>query len=258
MRVTCARGKKKVFFAKLFKKKLKDSIPNSWDWRDHNAVTSVKNQDACGICAGEAVTACMESHILIYSNEEKEPDLSESQLFFCSGHYCNTGAEFEPLLIFSKNTGVTKEEFFPFEEGTLNLCKLKDGWDDPENLTVLKDWQQVIGDNEIIYALVRGGPICAGMIVYSDFKLYEEGIYRHVSGPAVGGHGVLIVGYGEEPKKHFWSRRKRFWICKNSWSESFGEKGFFRIGFGECQIGNGYPAYSLILDLNGREKDADR
>lgn len=211
-------------------------------------MTSVKDQGTCGACASESVTAGMESQILIsYSNKE-EPDLSESHLFFCSGHYCKTGSDFESLLTYAKNTGVTNEEFFPFEEKTFDTCELKDGWNDPENLTFVKDWTYAKGNDEIMRALVKNGPMCVGMIVYLDFQAYKEGVYRHIYGPPIGGHGVLIVGYGEGKKKHCWLRAKKYWIVKNSWSQNWGESGFFRIRFGECGIGKEYPAYSLKVN----------
>ena len=205
----------------------------------------------------------MESQILISHSHfcdnisKEEPDLSESHLFFCSGHYCKTGSDFESLLTYAKNTGVTKEEFFPFEEKTFDICDLKDDWNDLNNLTFVKDWKQVRGNDAIMRALAESGPVCAGMLVYSDFQMYEEGIYRHVWGPSVGGHGVLIVGYGEEENKHCLSRKKRYWVVKNSWGSEWGESGFFRIGFGECKIEKGYPAYSLTLNLDGEKKDEE-
>ena len=225
-------------------------------------MTGVKDQNNCGICAAESVTAGMESQILLnkkeeYKDKDKDnaPDLSESHLFFCSGHYCKTGADFESLLTFAKNTGVTNEEFFPFEEKTFDICKLKDGWNDPENLTFVKEWTPAKGDDGIMRAVVENGPVCAGMTVFLDFQMYKEGIYYHIWGPPIGGHGVLIVGYGEEKKKHCWSRKKRYWICKNSWSADWGETGYFRIDFGECNIGKGYPAYSLRLDFKKKEEN---
>ena len=45
----------------------------------------------------------------------------------------------------------------------------------------------------------------------------------------MGGHAVKIVGWGQE-------EGTEFWIVQNSWSENWGEKGFFRIAFGECGI----------------------
>ncbi|XP_024518115.1 cysteine proteinase 1 [Selaginella moellendorffii] len=42
-------------------------------------------------------------------------------------------------------------------------------------------------------------------------------------------HAVLLVGYGMDGDKPYW-------ILKNSWSENYGEDGYFRLcrGFGVC------------------------
>ena len=56
------------------------------------------------------------------------------------------------------------------------------------------------------------------------------GIYKHVAGEPVGGHCICIVGY---------DKAARYWIVKNSRGATWGEQGFFRIGFGECAIDSG-------------------
>jgi hypothetical protein len=43
---------------------------------------------------------------------------------------------------------------------------------------------------------------------------------------------VTIVGY---------DNRDGYWICKNSWGDQWGENGWFRIGYGQCDIGD--PTY---------------
>jgi cathepsin H len=55
-------------------------------------------------------------------------------------------------------------------------------------------------------------------------------------------HAVLAVGYGEE-------NGTKYWIVKNSWSESWGDKGYFKIkrGVNMCALATcaAYP------DVNG-------
>merc|ERR1712226_128378 len=68
----------------------------------------------------------------------------------------------------------------------------------------------------------------------SNIQLYESGIYNGWCTPATN-HGVLVVGYGTE-------NGEKFWKVKNSWGNSWGENGFFRlersesIGIGKCGI----------------------
>ena len=71
------------------------------------------------------------------------------------------------------------------------------------------------------------GPLVSALTIYLDFYLYEEGIYRHVAGPSMGGHCVCVAGYCEE---------REAWLCKNSWGDEWGEEGFFWIDYGHCGI----------------------
>jgi cathepsin B len=65
--------------------------------------------------------------------------------------------------------------------------------------------------------------------VYSDFMNYKSGIYQHKTGSNEGNHDVKILGWGTESGLNYW-------ICANSWGTSWGESGYFRIAFGECNI----------------------
>merc|ERR1711870_122133 len=57
------------------------------------------------------------------------------------------------------------------------------------------------------------------------------GIYHHVTGGQVGGHAVKVVGWGVESGT-------KYWKIANSWNPYWGEKGYFRIKFGEGGIDN--------------------
>jgi len=73
--------------------------------------------------------------------------------------------------------------------------------------------------------LVTYGSVTAAFTVYEDFLNYKSGVYKHVSGSALGGHAVKIIGYGAD-----------HWIVNNSWNDTWGDKGTFKIAFGECGI----------------------
>lgn len=44
------------------------------------------------------------------------------------------------------------------------------------------------------------------------------GVYQHVSGSAVGGHAIKMLGWGEEDGVPYW-------LCANSWNTDWGDNG---------------------------------
>merc|ERR1711924_59734 len=85
------------------------------------------------------------------------------------------------------------------------------------------------GEAGIQQAIMSGGPMEVAFTVYADFENYAGGIYHHVTGEAVGGHAVKVVGWGQE-------NGVKYWKIINSWNPYWGEKGYFRIKFGEGGI----------------------
>jgi len=79
--------------------------------------------------------------------------------------------------------------------------------------------------NNIKSDLLKYGTVTAAFTVYEDFLTYKSGVYKHLTGKALGGHAVKIIGWGTD-----------HWIVVNSWNDSWGDKGTFRIAFGDCGI----------------------
>ena len=78
----------------------------------------------------------------------------------------------------------------------------------------------------------------------TQLQYYKDGIWDgHIdNAPSISGckkqemnHAVLLVGYGEDGEDG-----TPFWVVKNSWGESWGEQGYFRIVRGQntCGIAN--------------------
>jgi len=83
--------------------------------------------------------------------------------------------------------------------------------------------------------IAKWGPVATGMVLYPDFYRFnaKKDIYRwNGEGPAVGGHAVVIVGWGIDKDIG------DYWIIKNSWGTKWGDNGYFKIvrGKNECEI----------------------
>ena len=77
------------------------------------------------------------------------------------------------------------------------------------------------------------GPCSSGFVIYDDFLDWNgKGVYVwDRKSDVVGGHAIVIMGWGEEGGK-------KYWIVRNSWGVDWGNKGYFKILRGEnhCEI----------------------
>ena len=83
------------------------------------------------------------------------------------------------------------------------------------------------------------GPLYFSMVVFGDFKAYKGGVYHPIDYTVLGTHAIKCLGWGYEKET-----ASNYWICANSWDTTWGEKGFFRIGFNDFI---GYKAGSTKL-----------
>jgi len=207
-----------------------NDAPSSYDWRDvdgKNWITSVKSQGGCGSCVAFGSLGALEAVVQIESDVIFDCDLSESQLFFCGGGRCGFGWYNSRAVSFIQSVGVVDELCFPYHAYDTDCDEKQANWQ--QRLVQVTNTGSYTNNQQIKEALVTYGPLLTGFSVYEDFGSYNGGIYEHVWGSYEGGHAVAIVGYNDDPG---------YWICKNSWSKSWGDEGFFNIKYNECGIDN--------------------
>jgi C1A family cysteine protease len=212
------------------------------DWRNRNGnhVTSVKNQASCGSCVSFCTVAVTESMASI--EKAQLLDLSEADQHFCSSHGANCGG-WDDASAFGQiqSRGVCSEACFPYATAFPNndpnyyyhnsappnpTCKVCANRND--SLVKISNIHNMGSDQvSIKNYLAATGPVSCSFAVYDDFFSYSSGIYHHLTGALAGYHCVEVIGYNET---------SQCWICKNSWSDSWGMSGFFEIAYGECNI----------------------
>ncbi len=221
-------------------------LPDFFDWRNRHGgldyTTPVKNQGGCGSCWAFSAIAALESGINIYyNNASLDFDLSEQDLVSCfTDNGCSGvwSSEIEDIFEnYFQTTGVATEDCFQYT-ATNNNCNNKcTNWQDSAwRINYYESPDLTIDD--IKEALMEFGPLTVGMYVYSDFYNYQGGIYYNTYSRFMGGHAVLIVGFGIYDGTEYW-------IVKNSWGENWGEAGYFKIRMGEVNIAK-YYAYVEI------------
>jgi PKD repeat protein len=204
-------------------------LPTHFDWRQqdgYNWMTPVKNQGSCGSCVAFGAVGALEGQLRIQANNPSwNADLSEQHLFSCGGGSCGTGWYVSSALNYLEQYGTPDEACSPYR-GTDTACSSScPDWQ--SRAFNISSWSWLDVNPNSIEAALLNGPLVARFDVYSDFYAYVSGIYHHTSGALRGGHAVTIVGYDSI---------ERYWIVKNSWGTGWGEKGYFRIGFGEVGI----------------------
>jgi cysteine peptidase B len=197
------------------------------DWRQHGAVTQVKNQGQCGSCWSFSTTGNIEGQWALAGNTLVS--LSEQELVSCDTtcYGCNGGLMDDAFewLVSARGGGITSESQYPYQSGSgvAPSCDLS-GMTDVAWITGHTDIAH--DENSMAQQVSTGGPLSIGVDATS-WQTYQGGILTDCTSSQVD-HGVLIVGYDL-------TNSPPYWIIKNSWGESWGENGYLRVEYGQNQ-----------------------
>lgn len=214
----------------------------SFDWRNLNKVTPVRNQGSCGSCWAFATMGAYEGSYLIRNNIST--DTSEQQLVNWGGAGNCGGGWWAKAFDFVIDKGVPNEATVPYtaSNGVYNPAVSS-----PFHATA---WGYVRPDGgiptvaQMKSAMCKYGPLTVAVRVTPAFQHYTSGVFNEQS-PGNINHGVTLIG---------WDDAKGAWLIKNSWGTGWGESGYMWISYNSNKIGYGAAwtqarnnRYKLIL-----------
>lgn len=225
----------------------KNKFPQSYNFiEEEKPEVVIKDQEQCGSCWSFASTTA-----LAYRFHKKgiKVNLSPQYPISCYKRDCSAGDYLINSQFNLVKNGTVTEECLPYSSGDGNnieecpkVCK------DGSNLQLFysKNSYSTIDDYDqehyydivkvIMDQLINYGPVVSSIDCKQDFRTLRGGescfqtIYSaNENSKSIGGHAIVIVGYGYENSKYYW-------IIQNSWGKDFCNGGFAKVEFTQMGI----------------------
>jgi KDEL-tailed cysteine endopeptidase len=220
-------------------------VPESINWVTKGAVTNIKDQGQCGSCWSFSTTGALEgAYFIKYGVLES---FSEQQLVDCDNYRnggkdlgCKGGLMDNAFTWIGDNGGLCSENDYPYFSGeTKSSGSCKTSCKNVKN-SKITEFVDIIksSDDEMMKAISKQPVSIAIEADQREFQLYKSGVFSTSCGVNLD-HGVLVVGYGNE-------NNLDYYLVKNSWSTSWGDNGFIKLGRGK-QYNNGDGQCGLLL-----------
>ena len=263
-KISIEDGEIKSLKEKFFSRTLKDSIPydnakieeildkygfpQNYSYLEETNLTAIiKDQEYCGCCWSHSATTALGYR---YHKLGIEVDLSPQDALSCYLRDCDAGNFLIDSQMNLVKNGTLTEGCLPFSSGdgmTIEDCpsECKDGSEFKryysQNAYITENYYSKSTFYEIIPLimdqLITKGPVVTGIDVYYDFvywqfdaeKCHNEVYTYDGKSEYLGGHAIVIVGYGILNGKYYW-------LIQNSWGEYACDHGFIKVEFGNIGV----------------------
>jgi C1A family cysteine protease len=214
------------------------TLPDYMNWVQAGAVTPMKNQGACGSCWAFSTTGALEGAKFLKTGELVA--LSEQHLIDCDkvDLGCNGGLMDNAFKFDMSEAGLCSEEEYPYLAKQSRTCMTNCTKVEGSGVKTFIDVPP--GDEKALLSAIAMQPISVAIQASQFvFQFYKNGVLTDDScgSRASIDHGVLAVGYGTDVDTN-----EPYFLVKNSWGETWGDKGYVKLGrggkneFGMCAI----------------------
>jgi C1A family cysteine protease len=246
------------------------ALPSSFDWRDQGKVTSIKNQNPCGICWIFGTTSVLESAVLI--GEKTTYDFSEQSVALCvdrSWVYLYDDSD-EPCGVDPSHGGgnsLMASEVFIKKGAVLESCNSYNSsglqcngaclCDNCTPVKIVNGYRYVTGNQSqtglIKQALYNQGPVTV-VFYYDAGHQHPDATYGTVYDCAAcpaANHMASIIGW-DDSVPHSETPGTGAWLVKNSWGTDWGNNGYFWLAYNSSCMEE--IAYLEYKDYDPNEK----
>jgi len=199
--------------------------------------TAIKNQQSCGSCWAHAGAQQIESDGMRLLGNKASLTLSVQQLVSCdhgAGQLgCMGGLQETAFDYVRLNGGITTEAEYPYTSGGGRTGKC----DTTKNHYVMgvTGYEMILGssvtetEKQFTDYVLSSGTLSIGVDA-TTWNTYVGGIMTNCGKGTDINHAVQVVGVDS-------SSTNGWWKIRNSWAESWGEKGNIRVAYGKNTCG---------------------
>jgi len=207
--------------------------PSTFDWRDKNAVTAVKDQGQCGSCWAFSASEAIESAWILKGHATKSSiNLSPQQIVDCDTidgvQGCNGGLTESAYQYIMQAGGQEQIKDYPYT-AVNGQCKFNKADVD----ATISGYKPIAKDETALTTnLANIGPlsICLDAAHWQD---YQKGVMSAAQCCPLRcslDHCVQLVGYNS-------NATTPYWIVRNSWNTDWGIDGYIWLAMGHNTCG---------------------
>ena len=147
--------------------------------------------------------------------------LSEQELIDCDPYDggCNLGYFVNGYRWVIENGGLTTEASYPYQARRYACNRNKAA----QYAARISDYVKVPAGEGNLQQAVAKQPVAAAIEMGGSLQFYNGGVFSGQCGTRMN-HAITVVGYGADANTGL-----KYWLVKNSWGQSWGERGYLRM-----------------------------
>lgn len=228
------------------------ALPTSYDLRDKQRVSSIRNQGAYGTCWAFAAISALESSLM----PEEKIDFSVDNMILNNSFNVNLddGGEYTMGMAYLAGwQGPVYEKDDKYGDDKINK--------DLKPVVHVQEMQILDGKDyeSIKEAVFKYGGVQTSLYItldsaqsYSQYYNYRKHAYCYL-GTENANHDVVIIGWDDNYSKDNFDvplEGDGAFICQNSWGKGFGDKGVFYVSYYDTNIGTHNVVYTGVESTN--------